>query len=87
VIAVPDAETSEKPFSKPVPTHLVIFDQPAGPRLGWYGIFNREAAFEQYAVIVSADQSPGQILYVRDMMHMAQARGNVFEFSPGIADR
>jgi extracellular elastinolytic metalloproteinase len=81
------AEGSQSPFSKPVSTHLVIFDQPAGPRLGWYGVFTREAEFEQYAVIVSADQTPGQVLYVRDMMHMAQARGNVFEFSPGIAER
>lgn len=80
-------QSSEKPFSKPVPAHLVIFDQSAGPRLGWYGVFTREPEFEQYAVIVSADQTPGEILYVRDMMHMAQARGNVFEFSPGIADR
>jgi hypothetical protein len=82
-----NAQLSEKPFSKPVPTHLVIFDQSAGPRLGWYGIFTREAKFEQYAVIISADQTPGEILYVRDMMHMALARGNVFEFSPGVADR
>jgi len=82
-----DANRLEKPFSKPVPTHLLIFDQSAGPRLGWYGVFTREDYFEQYAVIVSADQTPGEILFVRDMMHMAQARGNVYEFSPGIADR
>jgi hypothetical protein len=82
-----NTQPSEKPFSSPVPAHLVIFDQPVGPRLGWYAVFTREAEFEQYAVIVSADQTPGEILYVRDMMHMAQARGNVFEFSPGIADR
>jgi extracellular elastinolytic metalloproteinase len=80
-------QPAKKPFSKPVPIHLVIFDQPVGPRLGWYGIFNREDAFEQYAVIVSADQAPGEILYARDMMHLAKARGNVFEFSPGVADR
>jgi hypothetical protein len=85
--AVTDANRSEKPFSKPVPAHLLIFDQPVGPRLAWYGVFTREDQFEQYAVIVSADQTPGEILYVRDMMHMAQARGAVFEFSPGIADR
>jgi hypothetical protein len=87
VATSPDAQASEKPFSKPVPAHLVIFDQVAGPRLGWYGVFTRETEFEQYAVIVSADRTAGEILYVRDMMHMAQARGNVFEFSPGIADR
>jgi len=65
----------------------VLFDQPAGPRLGWYAIFTRQTKFEQYAVIVSADRAAGEILYVRDMMHMVQARGNVFEFSPGIAGR
>ena len=88
VASSPQAENqSTKPFSKPVPAHLVIFDQPAGPRLGWYAVFSREAQFEQFAVIVSADVKPGEMLYVRDMMHMARARGNVFEFSPGIADR
>jgi len=76
-----------KPFSNPVPAHLLIFDQPSGPRLGWYAVFTREAQFEQYAVIVSADQNPGEILYVHDLMHMVKARGPVFEFSPGIADR
>jgi len=87
VAAAADAAPAKKPFSKPVPAHLVIFDQPAGPRLGWYGVFSREDQFEQYAIIVSADRTPGEILYVRDMMHMAQARGNVYEYSPGIADR
>jgi extracellular elastinolytic metalloproteinase len=82
-----DENQSTKPFSKPVPAHLVIFDQPAGPRLGWYAVFSREAQFEQFAVIVSADAKPGEILYLRDMMHMARTRGNVFEFSPGVADR
>jgi extracellular elastinolytic metalloproteinase len=86
-VTTPDNASAEKPFSKPVPVHLVIFDQPAQPRLGWYGVYSREDAFEQYAVIVSADHSSGEILYVRDLMHMAQARGDVFEFSPGRADR
>jgi len=87
VAVSPDAPASEKPFSKPIPTHLVLFDQPASPRLGWYAIFTRETKFEQYAVIVSADRAAGEILYVHDMMHMAKARGNVFESSPGLADR
>jgi Fungalysin metallopeptidase (M36)/Peptidase family M28 len=87
------AASKEKPFSRPIPAHLLVFDQPAGPRLGWYSIFTREkesngvAVTEQYAVIVSADAQPGEILYSRDMMHKARASGNVFEFSPGIAGR
>jgi extracellular elastinolytic metalloproteinase len=87
------ATASEKPFSRPIPTHLLIFDQPAGPRLGWYSILTRETVYnevavtEQYAIIVSADARPGEILYARDMVHKAHARGNVFEFSPGVADR
>ena len=76
-----------KLFSKPIPAHLLIFDQPGGPRLGWYAVFSREEQYEQYAVIVSADAKPGEILYSKDMMHKARARGNVFEFSPGIANR
>jgi Zn-dependent M28 family amino/carboxypeptidase len=76
-----------KLFSKPIPAHLLIFDQPGGPRLGWYAVFSREEQYEQYAVIVSADTEPGEILYSKDMMHKARARGNVFEFSPGIANR
>ena len=78
---------AEKPFSSPVPAHLVIFDQPERPRLGWYAVFSRDDKFEQYAVIVSADEASGEILFLRDMMHMAHARGNVFESSPGLADR
>jgi hypothetical protein len=87
------AVSHEKPFTRPTPAHLLIFDQPAGPRLGWYSIFTREkesdanAVTEQYAIIVSADARPGEILYSRDMMHMARARGNVFEFSPAVAAR
>jgi extracellular elastinolytic metalloproteinase len=87
------AAPQDRPFTRPTPAHLLIFDQPAGPRLGWYAIFTREkeseanAVTEQYAVIISADARPGEILYSRDMMHKVRARGNVFEFSPGIADR
>ena len=50
-----------RPFSKPIPAHLLIFDQPAGPRLGWYVVLSRDEQFEQYAVIVSADIKPGEV--------------------------
>lgn len=87
------AHPAEKPFSRPIPAHLLVFDQPAGPRVGWYAIYTREkesagnAVIEQYAVIVSADARPGEILYSRDMIHKAAAKGHVFEFSPGFAGR
>jgi extracellular elastinolytic metalloproteinase len=77
----------DKPFSHPVPAHLLIFDQPTGPRLGWYAVLRREKQFQQDAVIVSADALPGEILYSHDMMHKARARGQVFEFSPGVTNR
>lgn len=80
-------DPQKKLFSKPIPAHLLIFDQPGKLRLGWYTVFSREEQYEQYAVIVSADAKPGEILYAKDMMHNARARGNVFEFSPGVADR
>jgi extracellular elastinolytic metalloproteinase len=81
------ADQGSKLFSKPIPAHLLFFDQLAGPRLGWYMVFSREEQFEQYAVIVSADAKPGEILYSKDMMHKAKARGMVFEFNPGVGPR
>jgi hypothetical protein len=76
-----------KPFSQPVPTHLVMFDQRAAVRLGWYVVLSRDEQFEQYAIIVSADAKPGEIIYAKDMIHRARARASVFEFSPGVSDR
>lgn len=76
-----------KPFENPVPAHLLLFDDPQAPRIAWYTLFTFKDYADQYAVIVSADAQPGQILYSRSMMHKARAKAAVFEFSPGVADR
>ena len=38
-------------------------------------------------MIVAADNTEGEILYCKSTMSHASARGSVFEFSPGVADR
>ena len=88
-VAVDEAaeKRGSKPFSQPVPAHLVMFDQRDAVRLGWYVVLSREEQFEQYAIIVSADAKPGETIYAKDMMHRARARATVFEFCPGVADR
>jgi extracellular elastinolytic metalloproteinase len=80
-------DASEKPFENPVTLHLLLFEGPEGPRLAWYAIVTFKNYADQYAVIVSADAQPGQILYSRSMLHKARAQGAVYEFSPAVADR
>jgi Fungalysin metallopeptidase (M36)/Peptidase family M28 len=75
------------PFENPIPTYLLIFDHPAGPRLAWHSVLTFPNYEDQYVVIVSADDRPGEILYSNRTLHRATARGNVYEFSPGVADR
>ena len=74
------------PFENPIPAHLVIFNQPQS-RLAWYLVLTFPDYADQYAVIVSADDMAGEILYSKSTMHRAVARGKVFEFSPGVASR
>ena len=74
------------PFENPIPAHLVIFNQPQS-RLAWHLVLTFPDYADQYAVIVSADDMAGEILYSKSTMHRAIARGKVFEFSPGVANR
>jgi hypothetical protein len=75
------------PFENPIPAYLLIFGGPDGPRLAWHSVLTFPNYEEQYVVIVSADDRPGEILYSKSTLHKAKARGNVFEFSPGIGPR
>src|SRR6266404_468089 len=74
------------PFENPIPVYLLIFAHPDGPRLAWHAVLTFPRNEDQYTVIVSADEK-AEILYSHSTMHRALARGNVFEFSPGVADR
>ena len=74
------------PFENPIPAHLVIFNQPQS-RLAWHLVLTFPDYADQYTVIVSADDMAGEILYSKSTMHRAVARGKVFEFSPGVANR
>jgi extracellular elastinolytic metalloproteinase len=75
------------PFENVIPAHLVIFNQRSVPRLAWYTVFTFPGYTDQYAVIVAADKPDGEVLYCKSTMRQAAARGHVFEFSPGVADR
>jgi len=81
------AVLEQGPFENPIPAYLLIFDHPAGPRLAWHSVLTFPNYEDQYVVIVSADDRPGEILYSKRTLHRAAARGNVYEFSPGVADR
>ena len=78
---------SKGPLENDVPTFLIVFVHPNGPRLGWYMTLTFPDYTDQYAVIVGADGPDGEILFSRSMMHHAKARGHVYEFSPGIGPR
>lgn len=75
------------PFENLIPAYLLVFVQPQEPRLAWHIVLTLPSYEEQYVVMVSADEKAGEILYCRSTVHRASARGNVFEFSPGVADR
>jgi extracellular elastinolytic metalloproteinase len=74
------------PFENPIPGYLLIFNQPQS-RLAWHFVLTFPDYADQYAVIVSADEKPGEILYSKSTLHRAVGRGRVFEFSPGVANR
>lgn len=75
------------PFENAIPAHLLIFNQPTTARLAWYVILTLPGYTNQYAVIVAADHVDSEILYCISTMRVATARGRVFEFNPGVADR
>jgi extracellular elastinolytic metalloproteinase len=75
------------PFENPIPAYLLIFDHPDGPRLAWHSVLTFPNYEDQYVVIVAADDRPGEILYSKRTLHRVAARGNVYEFSPGVAER
>ena len=75
------------PFENLIPAYLMIFNQPGPARLAWYAVFTFPGYTDQYAVIVAADGPDGEILYCKSTMRRATARGDVFEFSPGVASR
>src|SRR5262249_18588154 len=78
---------AQGPLQNPIPAQLVIFRQPQAARLAWYAVFTFPGYTDQYTVIVAADVPDGEILYCKSTMRRAAARGNVFEFSPGVAPR
>lgn len=75
------------PFENLIPAYLLIFNQPGRARLGWHVVLTFPGYTDQYAVIIAADDPKGEVLYCKSTMRQAAARGRVFEFSPGIADR
>ena len=80
------------PFASPIQASLVVFQQPEQSRLAWQVLLTLPDYADQYLVLVAADVQANQansreILYSRSLMHHAQARGTVFEFTPGIAQR
>jgi extracellular elastinolytic metalloproteinase len=75
------------PFENPIPAHLLIFNQPQGPRLSWHTVLTFPDYEDQYVVIVSADEAEGEILYCKSTVHRMLGQGNVYEFSPGVSDR
>ena len=75
------------PFENPIPAYLLIFNQPGVARLAWHAVFTFPGYTDQYVVIVAADNLKGEILYSKSTMQRASARGRVFEFNPGVADR
>jgi hypothetical protein len=75
------------PFENPIPAHLVVFNQTGAARLAWYVLLTFPNYAQQYAVIVAADTPTGEILYSKSTLRHAGARGRVYEFSPGVADR
>jgi extracellular elastinolytic metalloproteinase len=78
---------SQGPFEKPVPAHLVVFLHPTKPRLAWHIVATLPNYADQYVIIVSADDRPGEILYCVSTIDRIQARGTVFELNPGLRPR
>jgi hypothetical protein len=75
------------PFENAIPAYLLIFNEPGRARLAWHMTFTFPEYVDQYVVIVAADEPDGGVLYCKSTMWHAAARGRVFEFSPGVADR
>lgn len=75
------------PFENPIPAYLLIFNQPGVARLAWHAVFTFPGYADQYTIIVAADNADGEILYCKSTILPVAARGRVFEFSPGIAER
>lgn len=75
------------PFENPIPAYLLIFNQVDTARLAWHIVLTLPDYNDQYVAIVAADNADGEILYCKSTVHRARARGKVFEFNPGVADR
>lgn len=75
------------PFASPIQASLVVFQQVERSRLAWQILLTMPEHADQYLVLVAADDDSKEILYARSLVHSATARGMVFEFNPGAADR
>jgi extracellular elastinolytic metalloproteinase len=75
------------PFENLIPAYLLIFNQPGQARLAWHVVLTLPGYADQYVLIVAADDPNGEMLYCKSTMRRVLARGRVFEFSPGIAER
>ncbi|WP_044797445.1 M36 family metallopeptidase [Bacillus cereus] len=72
-------------FEENIPAHLVIFPQyPAEARLAWRIVITLKETFEQYEIIVAANEKQsGEILLCKGKSSHIRAQGKVFEFNGG----
>jgi extracellular elastinolytic metalloproteinase len=75
------------PFEKEIPAHLTWFYQGPRARLGWHVMLTMPRYADQFAVIVSADETPGEILYCKRTVVFVKGRGKVYAESPGRTPR
>jgi extracellular elastinolytic metalloproteinase len=75
------------PFEKEIPAYLVWFYQGPDARLGWHVILTLPRYADQFAVVVSADEAPGEILYCKRTVLFVKGRGKVFSECPGRTPR
>lgn len=78
---------SRGPFEEDIPAYLVWFYQGPQARLGWHVMLTMPRHADQFAVIVSADEKPGEILYCKRTILFVKARGKVFRECPGRKNR
>ncbi len=75
------------PFETEIPAYLVWFYQGPRARLGWHVMLTLPRYADQFALVVSADETPGEVLYCKRTILFVKARGKVFVESPGRTPR
>ncbi len=75
------------PFEKEIPAYLVWFYQGPRARLGWHVILTLPRYADQFAVVVSADETAGEILYCKRTVLFVKGRGKVFAECPARTPR